>query len=174
MSAYEAEGVPTGLATVFAARTRAADGGHREWAAGTNTRAVGRFQHAGVPYTAARAAFVIRTGRQPVGPVRAACGRSGCVEPGHVDDRATRERDRAALAAITGIAHRPPSCSHDPAVHGRHRADGRRYCDACNNDPGCAHGATACGARPSRPYPCGRRCDEHQPARTRPHALPTP
>nr|WP_308800993.1 aromatic ring-opening dioxygenase LigA [Streptomyces polyasparticus] len=33
----------------------------------------------------------------------------------------------------------------------------------------CQHGNPRCGAVPVRPYPCGLRCEEHQPARTRPY-----
>ncbi|MDX2986327.1 hypothetical protein [Streptomyces caniscabiei] len=40
--------------------------------------------------------------------------------------------------------------------------------------PACDHGNPLCGARPVRFYPCGHRCDEHQPARTRPYFKPTP
>ncbi|WHM36291.1 hypothetical protein [Streptomyces sp. BPTC-684] len=163
--------VPAGLAEAFAARTRPSDDGHREWAAGTTTQGVGRFQYNGVAYTSHQAAFVLRTGRHPVGTVRPVCERPRCCEPEHVDDQATRQRDRAALAAVKGMIHRAPSCDHDQAVHGRHRADGRRYCNACNNartEPSCEHGNPACGARAVRPYPCGPRCEEHQPSRTRP------
>lgn len=38
----------------------------------------------------------------------------------------------------------------------------------------CGHGNPRCGAVPVRPYPCGWRCEEHQPARTRPFFRPTP
>lgn len=38
--------------------------------------------------------------------------------------------------------------------------------------PECEHGNPRCGARPARPYPCGWKCDEHQPART--HRRTTP
>ncbi|MFG2650933.1 hypothetical protein [Streptomyces sp. NPDC048436] len=31
--------------------------------------------------------------------------------------------------------------------------------------PSCEHGRTRCHAQPARLYPCGWRCDEHQPAR---------
>lgn len=162
-----------GLAAAFAARSRAGDRGHRVWIAGVNSRGVGRFQFAGKAYTAHQAAFIVRTGRAPVGQVRPSCDRPGCCEPSHVDDQVTRQRDRAALASITGMQHRAPSCSHDQAVHGRHRADGRRYCDACNGrskrPTRCEHGNPQCGAETVRPYPCGWRCDEHQPSRTRPY-----
>lgn len=32
----------------------------------------------------------------------------------------------------------------------------------------CKHGNPRCGAVPARPYPCGPRCDAHQPSITRP------
>ncbi|WP_442538403.1 hypothetical protein [Streptomyces pseudogriseolus] len=32
--------------------------------------------------------------------------------------------------------------------------------------PSCEHGNPRCHARPARPYPCGWKCDDHQPART--------
>lgn len=163
------------LAKAFAARTRPVEGGHRIWAAGVNSHGVGRFQHAGTPYTARQAAFILRTGRQPIGQVRPSCDVPQCVDPDHVDDRPTRQRDRATLAAVAGIAHRPPACDHNEAEHVRHRADGRRYCNACNNPSTaeCEHGNPQCGA-PARPYPCGTRCEEHQPSRTRPFYSPAP
>ncbi|WP_371652474.1 MULTISPECIES: hypothetical protein [unclassified Streptomyces] len=168
----DATPAPAGLAEAFDARTRQTDDGHREWIAGTTTHGVGRFQYNGAAYTTMRAAFILRTGRQPVGTVRPVCEQPRCCEPEHVDDQATRQRDRAALAAVLGMTHRPPSCDHDRAVHGRHRADGRRYCNACNNakaQPNCEYGNPPCGAKAVRPYPCGPRCEEHQPARTRPY-----
>ncbi|MFZ3569251.1 hypothetical protein ACNYS0_20075 [Streptomyces sp. BH034] len=33
----------------------------------------------------------------------------------------------------------------------------------------CEHGNPACRAVPTRPYVCGPRCAEHQPARTHPY-----
>ncbi|MFF4672314.1 hypothetical protein ACFY1C_21055 [Streptomyces sp. NPDC001279] len=33
----------------------------------------------------------------------------------------------------------------------------------------CEHGNPPCRTVPTRPYPCGPRCDQHQPARTRPY-----
>lgn len=162
---------PAGLAKAFAARTRATDDGHREWTGKPSTGG-GRFRHQGRDYTAARAAFILRTGREPVGTVRPVCDRAKCCDPAHVDDQAARQRDRAALAAVTGMSHRPPSCDHDQAEHGRHRANGKRYCNACNNprpEPSCEHGNPRCNGQPTRPYACGPRCEEHQPAHTRPY-----
>ncbi|MFD8005720.1 hypothetical protein [Streptomyces mirabilis] len=172
-AAAPAPGVPEGLAKAFAARTRAVGYGHREWIAGSRTASgIGRFQHQGTSYTAYQAAYLLRTGRLPVGSVKPTCGVPTCCDPAHVDDQATRQRDRAALADVKGMRHRPPSCDHDQAVHGRRRTDGKRYCKECNREasvPKCEHGNPQCGARPVRPYPCGPRCDEHQPAITRPY-----
>ncbi|MGW1152003.1 aromatic ring-opening dioxygenase LigA [Streptomyces rubiginosohelvolus] len=36
----------------------------------------------------------------------------------------------------------------------------------------CEDGNPPCGALPTRPYPCGPRCDDHQPANTRPYYQP--
>ncbi|MFE7782065.1 hypothetical protein [Streptomyces nigrescens] len=170
--------IPPGLAAQFAARTRALEGGHREWTGTTRTASgAGRFRHKGSDYTSYQAAFILRTGRAPVGTVRPTCDHPRCCDPAHVDDQATRQRDRATLAAVKGMRHRPPACDHDQAVHGRHRADGKRYCNACVNPQsatGCGHGNPTCGNPQTRPYPCGRRCEEHQPARTRPYFTPAP
>jgi hypothetical protein len=38
--------------------------------------------------------------------------------------------------------------------------------------PACEYGNPRCDARPARPYPCGWKCDEHQPARTTPRPAP--
>ncbi|WP_236592297.1 hypothetical protein [Streptomyces sp. NHF165] len=164
--------VPDGLAEAFAARSRPAGDGHREWIGTTTASGAGRFRYRGTDYTAYQAAWLLRTGREPVGTVRPTCDRPRCCDPAHVDDQATRQRDRAALAAVVGMTHRAPSCEHDQAVHGRHRADGKRYCNACNNPAaarGCGHGNPACGRSDARPYPCGYRCEEHQPTRTLPY-----
>ena len=40
--------------------------------------------------------------------------------------------------------------------------------------PACGHGNPQCGARPVRFYPCGHRCEEHQPSKTRPYFTPSP
>jgi len=164
-------GIPRGLAAQFALRTREVAGGHREWIAPTNGRA-GRFRHQGRDYTMYRAAFILRTGREPEGPVKPSCDHPGCCAPAHVDDGATRQRDRAALAVIKGTEHRSWSCDHDPDQFARHRADGRRYCAECNRlaskpPKTCDTGNPVCGA-PARPYPAGWRCDRHRPGAYRP------
>ncbi|MFM9613887.1 aromatic ring-opening dioxygenase LigA [Streptomyces niveiscabiei] len=37
---------------------------------------------------------------------------------------------------------------------------------AKDKPPSCEDGNPRCGVRPVRFYPCGYRCDEHQPSRT--------
>ncbi|MEU8989995.1 hypothetical protein AB0C98_26790 [Streptomyces sp. NPDC048558] len=159
---------PAGLAGAFAARTRAAEDGHREWT-GKPAKGGGRFRHRGRDYTAYQAAFILRTGRDPVGSVRPSCDRPRCCALAHVDDQSTRQRDRAALADIKGMEHRPWTCGHDQAIQARYRADGKRYCSECNqlsSKPSCEHGSPQCRDDEVRPYPCGPRCEEHQPGRT--------
>ncbi|MDX3214542.1 hypothetical protein PV318_03150 [Streptomyces sp. ME02-6991-2B] len=124
---------PAGLAAAFTARTRPTEDGHREWAGRVEKcHPAGRFRHAGRDYTAQQAAYVLRTGRRPNGYARPFCGVPSCCEPGHVDDAATRQRDRTAYAAITGVPRRLWACDHDEATQARVRADGRGYCNACN------------------------------------------
>ncbi|MGW1760971.1 hypothetical protein [Streptomyces mirabilis] len=168
-AATSAPGVSVDLALIFLKNTRETEGGHREWT-GNPAKGGGRFQHKGTAYTAFQVAFMMWRGRAPAGNVRPSCGVPTCCSPAHVDDQETRQRERAALASVKGMRHRPPKCDHDQAVHGRRRADGRRYCNACNNPQalGCDTGSPRCRALPVRPYPCGWRCEEHQPASTGP------
>jgi hypothetical protein len=91
--AYRRGKRPTGetLQQAFKARVEPVGGGHLLW--------VGRISSAGVPVlswhgehtTAARVAFKIDTGREPVGQVRATCTYPRCVAPGHQADRLMRE-----------------------------------------------------------------------------------
>ncbi|WP_431959368.1 hypothetical protein [Actinacidiphila sp. bgisy160] len=133
LHAAPAAAVPEGLAEAFAARTRPTEDGHRMWARRVEKcHPAGRFRHKGRDYTAQQAAFLLRTGRMPVGYIRPWCEVPSCCEPEHVEDAETRQRDRTAYAGITGVRHRPWSCDHDPDTEARVRGDGRRYCHACN------------------------------------------
>lgn len=81
-----------------ALRTRPKPGGHLEW---TGERATGSrtpvLHYKGKVHSAAAIAFRQRTGRDPIGYARAECGLLHCVAPEHIDDTATRLRDRQAL-----------------------------------------------------------------------------
>jgi hypothetical protein len=118
---------PATIEERWAARTVPADGGHLLWTG------CGYLRFHGVMYKPARIAFRIRTGRKPVGYVVPECGMHGCVEPSHVEDQPGRQRVRAALRAVNGMADRPAVCAngHDQAVDGRFTTDGRAYCNPC-------------------------------------------
>jgi len=120
------------LIAAWLARTVPADGGHLMWAGRARPTPVLRF--GGRELSAARIAFLLGVGREPVGPVMAGCGVEHCVAPEHVDDTVRRQRDRVSLRLVLGIpADRPDVCvaGHDQAVHGRLHGDGLAYCQAC-------------------------------------------
>ncbi|MEN2423048.1 hypothetical protein AABB02_33670 [Streptomyces rimosus] len=120
------------LVAAFRGRTEPAGAGHLRWT-GRIAQGVPVFWHRRQQYSAYRVAFTLRTGRPPDGPVKPECGQRQCVEPTHVDDTATRQRDRAMLAALLGRPEPAERCAqgHDRAVHGRLLPDGRPYCNAC-------------------------------------------
>ncbi|WP_369043435.1 hypothetical protein [Streptomyces sp. Midd1] len=127
---------PMTLAEVWATHTQPVDGGHLLW---TGSRAsVSRtpvMRYKDVTYTAAAVAFRQRTGREPVGQVKAECGMSQCVEPAHVEDEPGRAHVREQLHHLLGKGPRRPFCrrNHDQAVHGRYGPNGGSYCRACHD-----------------------------------------
>jgi len=93
----------TSLEQAFRDRARTLDDGHMEWAGQYDGPIpVFRFNHQ--RYTARRAAFIVRYGRQPVGEVKPGCDRDGCVAPAHVEDQPMRKQTAATYAAIFGGA----------------------------------------------------------------------
>ncbi|GHA94137.1 hypothetical protein [Streptomyces chryseus] len=128
----------------WAGLVREVDGGHLEWLgerAGRSGTPVMRFREKSV--SPAGIAFTKRTGRAPVGQVRAECEFRHCVAPAHVDDEPGRLHVRQQLRAITGAPERPKVCrhGHDQAVHGRLEPDGAPYCGVCKRDQKRAHRA---------------------------------
>lgn len=126
---------PLTLQQKWATFTRPADdGGHVEWTGErqkSNGTPVMRYREK--PYTAARVAFIVKYGREPVGYVFAECGVRHCVAPAHVDDEPGRLRAREQLRFLTGRGEPRETCAagHDRAEHGRYGGDGRPYCAAC-------------------------------------------
>ncbi|WBP92206.1 hypothetical protein [Kitasatospora cathayae] len=118
-------------------RVRELPGGHLEWT-GERQRTSGTpvMRHSGQCYTAARIAYRIQHGSDPAGHAAPGCGLTHCVAPGHIDDTARRQRDRAALRIVLGSPQRPSRCrhGHDQAEHGRFGPDGVAYCAACKTD----------------------------------------
>ncbi|MFJ6540571.1 hypothetical protein ACIQMP_07985 [Streptomyces sp. NPDC091385] len=109
--------------------------GHMEWTGSRQSKSgtpVLRYKER--IYTAASVAFRRRTGRAPVGPVRAECGVVHCVAQDHVEDEPGRQRLREQYRYLMGMGERPARCraGHDQAVHGRYARDGVNYCTACS------------------------------------------
>ncbi|OEV09350.1 hypothetical protein AN218_23155 [Streptomyces nanshensis] len=118
-------------------RTRPVEGGHLEWLGERAKRSgtpVMRYREKS--HSPAGIAFRQRTGRDPVGQVRAECDYPHCVAPAHVDDEPGRQRTREQLRYLTGGAERPARCrhGHDQNEHGRYQPDGTAYCEACRRE----------------------------------------
>jgi len=127
--------LPDDLVAGWQARTTALPGGHVAWSGGQSRRTP-TFRYHGHEYSAAKIAFILRWGVEPVGLVAAGCGMAGCIAPDHVDDTRRRQRDRAALRLVLGGAARAEVCvaRHDQTVHGRLHGNGRAYCQACKTE----------------------------------------
>ncbi|MEU1309443.1 hypothetical protein ABZ419_11185 [Streptomyces cinnamoneus] len=133
-----ATAAPT-IEAAFHARTvpMAGGGGHLEWTGYTDKK-TGHpvLRYDGRNWSPYRIAFQIRTGREPEGFCGPDCGVSGCVAPEHVDDSATKQRTRRALAALNGQRPLLKECrrGHDLAVHRQYTPKGSSYCGACVTD----------------------------------------
>jgi hypothetical protein len=124
----------TGVEELFHARTEPIEGGHLRWTGHISRSGVTGVRFAGTFHTASQVAFRIAHGRDPEGYCLTECDYPGCVAPAHVDDEATRTRNRAAYAAITGQDSPAVACrrGHRAAEHRRYTPSGRPYCTACN------------------------------------------
>jgi hypothetical protein len=89
------------LAQAFRDRTHPIEDGHLLWN-GKYVNGTPCFRFDRQRYTARRAAFIIRHGREPVGRVTPGCDLSACVALDHVEDQPMRQRNRATYAAIFG------------------------------------------------------------------------
>ncbi|MFE7232528.1 hypothetical protein ACFVAF_18080 [Streptomyces sp. NPDC057596] len=103
-SGPKAAGSPEDL---FWRRVKPSDDGHMEWTGYRNNSGAPSLRHGGRNQSAYRLAFRIANGREPDGYALPSCGRDGCVKPGHVSDRADREREQrvdSLYAAIFGAS----------------------------------------------------------------------
>lgn len=130
-------GYPQGLSLedTWQTRTQPVDGGHLQWTGAHNACGVPGLTYHGTWHSARAIAFTLRTGRDPVGYVKAECDHPDCVAPGCVDDEQGRQRTRAAMRAVLGMPPRPTTCpaGHDQTVHGRLDSRSVHYCAACNH-----------------------------------------
>lgn len=127
---------PLSLEEKWRERTRPVEGGHLEWTGervGPSRSPVMRYRDK--MFTAGAIAFRERTGRDPVGQVKAECGMRQCVAPEHVEDEPGRTRLREQLRYLLGMGARPQFCQrrHDQAEHGRLLPNGTHYCRLCHD-----------------------------------------
>jgi len=126
---------PLSLEEKWQERTRPVEGGHLEWTGErANTSRTPVMRYRGKTFTAAAIAFRRRTGRDPVGQVKAECDMRQCVAPEHVEDEPGRTRLREQLRLLLGMGERPAVCrrGHDQSEHGRLQGDGVAYCQLCH------------------------------------------
>ncbi|WP_406501543.1 hypothetical protein OHA04_27390 [Streptomyces sp. NBC_01590] len=143
---------------------RPVDGGHVEWLgqrSGRSGTPVMRFREKSV--SPAGIAFKQRTGRNPVGQVRAECEFRHCMAPDHIDDEPGRLRERGQLRAIKGNPAPSGTCphGHDQAEHVKYEPDGTAYCGVCNREQRRARTRASTGSCPCES--CARPCFD-QPA----------
>ncbi|MFI5685865.1 hypothetical protein [Streptomyces sp. NPDC051636] len=121
----------------WAQHTEPLEGGHLRWT-GSRAGASGTpvMCYRDKTHTAAAVAFRQRTGRDPVGQVKAECDLRQCVAPDHVEDEPGRTQLREQYRYLLGMGERPAFCKagHDQAVHGRYLRTGVAYCSACSTN----------------------------------------
>ncbi|MFJ5923876.1 hypothetical protein ACIQF6_14885 [Kitasatospora sp. NPDC092948] len=119
-------------------RVRELPDGHLEWTGERqHTSGTPVMRHSGQTYTAARIAYRIKHGTDPIGYATPGCGTRHCIAPDHIDDLPRRTRDRAALRTVLGTRPRSKTCQrsgHDQDIHGRIEPNGSAYCAACKRD----------------------------------------
>lgn len=114
------------------------DGGHTRWTGRRANNRVPVIRQFKVQIPASHVAFEQRTGRQPVGIVKAECGREHCLTPAHVSDELERRNVRGQERAMYGLDPQPwdtcPKGIHGWSLHGRFQPDLTPYCKGCNSD----------------------------------------
>lgn len=110
----------TSLATAFYARTEPLgnDGlGHLRWTGPTQPASGrARLHLAGASYSVLTAAYLIRTGHQPIGRPHTLCGQPGCIAPDHVGDEDEPRHLPASPAPPRLWQDRAACVGHDPAL----------------------------------------------------------
>lgn len=114
------------------------DGGHTGWTGRRKTNGLPAIRHRDAEIPASHVAFSGRTGRKPVGIVKAECGMSDCLTPGHLSDETERLTVRMQERALWGLDPVPwdvcPKGLHTWDEAGRLQPDLTPYCRACNSE----------------------------------------
>jgi hypothetical protein len=114
------------------------DGGHIGWTGRRATSGAPVIRHLKVQIPATHVAFEQRTGRPPVGIVKAECGRNYCLTPAHISDEIERRNVRGQERALYGLDPVPwttcPKDLHEWDKHGRFEPDLTPYCKGCNSE----------------------------------------
>ena len=111
--------------------------GHVFWTGRLSTRGAGVFTHRDANYPAARVAFELRAGREPVGMVKAECGEPSCVAGAHLADEIERRTVRGQERALYGLSPQPwTECpqGHPWDTCGRFEPNLSVYCTACTTN----------------------------------------
>jgi len=95
---------PISIEDLLRARSQQTDDGHWLWTGPLDQGRVPRVRLNGCLYSPYRAAFTIRTGRAPVGPVTPGCGIRQCIAPACMDDTPARRQTAATYRALFGGA----------------------------------------------------------------------
>lgn len=112
--------------------------GHTGWTGRRGSSDVPVIRHMKIQQPASHVAFEQRTGRPPVGMVKAECGRDHCLTPAHVSDEIERRNVRGQERALYGLEPVPwdtcPKGRHQWGEHGRFQPDLSPYCKGCNTE----------------------------------------
>ena len=109
--------------------------GHTGWSGRYTTSGVPMISHKLAEVSASHIVFRQRTGREPVGLVKADCGVRDCLSPGHLTDELDRRKLRMFERDLLGMAPQPwevcPKGLHSWDEHGRLQPSLKPYCGPC-------------------------------------------
>lgn len=114
--------------------TPADSDGHVLWTGSRTSCGAPRVRHLGREIPVSHIAFETRTGRKPVGIVKADCGVRGCVAGTHVVDDVERRAIRLLMRSMTGYPvhwQDCPTCGLDWNTVGRVQENLELYCKDC-------------------------------------------
>lgn len=117
---------------------RPAEDGHTGWEGRRYSSGPPAVRYMGRDTPASHVAFELRTGRPPVGIVKAECGQDECLTPAHLSDEIERRKVRMQERALYGLDPAPwarcPKGKHTWDESGRLEPDLTPYCKSCNTE----------------------------------------